>query len=182
MTIKLFIHKATAVLMVLAVLLGMVPIIAVMAYDASDLQLISDETLPTLESVSPAEGTVVLSAEGTFVWEVDALDAGDNLYELEIDHSMWATIPEFSVYASESNPYGTPENEAEFAAAGVTVEYDGTEQKWTIDFGETVTDAFVANGGITFYVVLKDEVGNQWGTMYGTTPENTFAYTITRSD
>jgi len=137
-----------------------------------------DMTLPTLESVNPVEGAVVLTALDTFVWEVDAADSGDNLYELEIDHSMASAFPEFSVYADAANPYGTPEDQALFGTAGVSVTYDAVLQKWTIDFGTAVTDAFIANGGITFYVVLKDDVGNQWGTMYGTTPENTFIYDL----
>ncbi len=131
---------------------------------------------PTLESVSPAEGAVVLGADDSFVLTVDAADASDNLYELEIDHTMEATLYEFSVYASETDPYGG--DGALFADAGVTVDYDAADQKWTIDFGAGVTDAFVANGGITFYLVLHDTAGNTWGTMYGTTPDNTFAYTL----
>jgi len=135
-----------------------------------------DTTLPTLEGVSPAEGDVVLSADGTFIWTVDALD--NNLYELEIDHNLEGSLPEFSVYASESDPYGG--DESEFTAAGVSVTYDAMEQKWTIDFGADVTDLFILEGGITFYVVLKDEAGNKWGSMSPTTSENTFAYAVSR--
>ena len=144
--------------------------------------IINDITMPTLESVDPAEGPVVLNATDTFVWTVDAEDLGDNLYSLEIDHSMEGTLPEFTVYASETNPYGTPEAQAEFAAIGASVSYDAATDTWTIDFGETVTNMFVSNGGITFYIVIKDDVGNQWGTMFGTTPENTIIYSITRED
>jgi len=168
MYVQKFIHKATGVLVVLAMLLGMVPITAVMA-----------ATAPTLESVSPAVGAVLLGADDNFVLTVDAAD--DNLYELEIDHSMQATLDEFSVYASAENPYGTLEDKAQFEAAGVMVNYNATDQVWTIDFGTTVTDAFVANGGITFYLVLHDEAGNTWGSMDPTTTENTFAY-ILRDD
>jgi len=46
-----------------------------------------------------------------------------------------------------------------------------------IDFGETITDMFIPDG-VTFYMVLKDEAGNQWGSMYSVTPENTYAYTF----
>jgi len=106
---------------------------------------------------------------------VDAFDL--NLYELEIDHSFEGTLPEFSVYADAANPWGTPEDKAQFDAAGVTIAYDETAQKWTIDFGETITDMFIPDG-VTFYMVLKDEAGNQWGSMYSVTPENTFAYTF----
>ncbi len=138
----------------------------------------ADETVPGLDGVSPAEGPVVLGAEEPFVWIVDASDAGDNLYELEVDHSMEGTIPEFSVYANEGNPYGTLAEKAEFESNGVYVTYIAADQMWIINFGETITDAFVDNGGITFYVVLKDRNGNQFGTMSGTTSENTFVYTF----
>ena len=36
----------------------------------------------------------------------------------------------------------------------------------------------MSNGGVTFYMVLEDAAGNTWGSMYATTPENTFVYTI----
>ncbi|HPS33522.1 MAG TPA: putative Ig domain-containing protein, partial [Anaerolineaceae bacterium] len=136
-----------------------------------------DGTIPVLELVTPPEGAVALSPKDTFVLTVDALD--NNLFELEVDHSMEGSLPEFSVYADADNPYGSAEAAAQFAAMGVSVSYDATLQKWTIDFGEAVTDAFITNGGITFYFVLQDTEGNQWGTMYGTTPENTFVYTLT---
>ena len=136
-----------------------------------------DGTIPVLEQVTPPEGPVAISPKATFVLTVDALD--NNLFKLEVDHSMESTLPEFSVYADAGNPYGSPEDAAQFAAMGVSVSYNAALQKWTIDFGETVTDAFITNGGITFYLVLEDLEGNQWGTMYGTTPENTFAYTLT---
>jgi hypothetical protein len=136
-----------------------------------------DGTIPVLEQVTPPEGPVAISPKATFVLTVDALD--NNLFKLEVDHSMESTLPEFSVYADAGNPYGSAEDAAQFAAMGVSVSYNAALQKWTIDFGETVTDAFITNGGITFYLVLEDLEGNQWGTMYGTTPENTFAYTLT---
>gem|GEM_PF-2543235 len=135
---------------------------------------------PVLEGVSPAPGHVVLGADENFVWVVDALDMDDNLYKLEIDHSLEDYYPEFSVYASEENPYGTEDDRQQFEAFGVTVTYDAVQQAWTFDFGADLTDGIIGYGGITFYVVLKDTAGNQWGTMYGTTPENTFAYTISR--
>ncbi len=138
--------------------------------------VVDDLTEPTLESVTPPEGEFVVSPSGTFVWVVDAADSRHNLYELEVDHSMEnnPATPEFSVFASESDPYG---GEGDlFAAAGVTVTYDAAEEKWTIDFGETITNLILDNGGITFYVVIKDDAGNVWGSMDPTTSENTFIY------
>ena len=139
---------------------------------------IDDAVAPIMEEVLPAEGALLFGPDDTLVLTVDALDL--NLYELEIDHSLAASLPEFSVYADALNPWGTPEDQAAFAAAGVTVSYDAGEQVWTIDFGPTITDAFIANGGITFYMVLKDMAGNTWGSMFSTTPENTYEYTVIR--
>jgi uncharacterized protein YuzE len=137
-----------------------------------------DTTDPELVVVSPEAGDIQLGYGETFKLEVTASD--ENLYELEVDHSFEGTLPEFSVYASESDPYGG-QGEA-FAEAGVTVTYNAAEQKWTIDFGPTVTQQIVAKGGITFYLVLVDEAGNKWGSMDPTTPENTFAYTVTQDE
>jgi nicotinamide mononucleotide adenylyltransferase len=135
-----------------------------------------DNTAPKLVGVSPEAGEVNLEYDETFKLEVTASD--ENLYELEVDHSMEATLPEFSVYADADNPYG--DSASEFAEAGVEVIYDAEEQKWTIDFGEEVTNQIVDNEGITFYLVLVDEAGNKWGSMDPTTEENTFAYTVTQ--
>jgi predicted extracellular nuclease len=138
--------------------------------------VILDTIAPVMELVTPPEGLVTLGLDETFVLTVDAFDL--NLYELEIDHSFEGTLPEFSVYASEATPWGTEADKDMFDAAGVTVEYDGSAQKWTIDFGEAITDTYFIPNGVTFYMVLLDEAGNQWGTMYGTTPENTYVYTF----
>ncbi len=135
----------------------------------------TDTTAPTLVSVLPAAGAVPLEPNEHFVLTVAASD-DTALYELEIDHNMEATLPEFSVYADSANPYGTPEDKAAFEAQGVHVTYAGGV--WIIDFGQTLTDVFLARGGITFYLVIKDEAGNAWGSMSPTTPENTFAYTV----
>ena len=104
------------------------------------------------------------------------------LYELEIDHSMASpAFPEFSLYADSSNVYGDSESATQFVNAGVQASYDETKQKWTIDFGTYVTNAIVTNGGITIYIVVEDLAGNQFGSMYTVTADNTFAYTVTRT-
>jgi hypothetical protein len=136
-----------------------------------------DTTDPELVGVSPEAGDIQLGYGETFKLEVTASD--ENLYELEVDHSFEGTLPEFSVYASEDDPYGG--QEAAFKAQGVEVTYDADAQKWTIDFGEAVTEKIVEEGGITFYLVIKDEAGNQWGSMYDVTDENTFKYTVTQA-
>ncbi len=137
---------------------------------------IDDGVAPVMEDVLPAEGALLFGPDDTLVLTVDAADL--NLYELEIDHILESdpTLPEFSVYASETDPYGG--DGALFASAGVTVDYDATEQVWTIDFGDVITDKFITNGGITFYMVLKDLAGNTWGSMSPTTDANTYIYTI----
>jgi len=95
--------------------------------------IVTDQTAPVMEAVTPAEGLITLGLDDTFILTVDAFDL--NLYELEIDHSFEGSLPEFSVYASEATPWGTPEDKAQFDAAGVTITYDDVEQVWTIDFG-----------------------------------------------
>jgi nitrous oxidase accessory protein NosD len=138
-----------------------------------------DVTVPTLESVDPPEGTVELASGESFVLTVDASDTGNNLYELEIDHSLEGTLPEFSVYANAANPYGTAADKAEFDSNGVVVTYFVSEQKWTIDFGDTVTSTYFIGNNVTFYIKLIDFAGNAFGSMDPTIPENTFSYTIT---
>lgn len=102
----------------------------------------------------------------------------DNVHELEVDHSLQGTLPEFSVYANEANPYGT--SEADFVANGVTVTYSAANSEWTIDFGRTVTDIIIDNGGdVQFYFVLRDASRNiLWGSMDTVTPENTFTFDL----
>ncbi len=137
--------------------------------------VVTDQTAPVMEAVTPAEGVVTLDADETFVLTVDAFDL--NLYSLEVDHTFEATLPEFTVYASASNPWGSEEAQAGFDAYGMTVAYDETLQKWTIDFGEVVTDTFIPDG-VDFFIVLHDEADNKWGSMDSTNPDNTFEYTF----
>lgn len=115
----------------------------------------------------------------SFVMTVTTQNDGD-VYELEVDHSYEGTYPEFSVYADETNPYGSAQDAADFEALGVSVTYSAASSQWTIDFGDTITQGMVSGGGIAnFYFVLKDDSGNAlWGSMYDTTPENTFNFDL----
>ena len=99
---------------------------------------------------------------------------------IKIDHRVSYTT-EFSLYADSTNVYGDSESATQFTTAGVQASYDETEQKWSIDFGTNITDAIVTNGGITIYIVVEDLAGNQFGSMYTVTEDNTFAYTVTRT-
>lgn len=132
-----------------------------------------DNEAPTFVEAT-SEGNIYLSENDTFEWYFQANDL--NLYELEIDHNFEGVLPEFSVYASEENPYGSSEDQAQFIAAGVTVTFDAETQTWTIDFGQTVTDIVRNAGQFKLYTVVSDIMGNELGTMSGTTPENTFIY------
>ncbi|MGI5971841.1 MAG: S-layer homology domain-containing protein, partial [Oscillospiraceae bacterium] len=75
------------------------------------------EAPPELKSVSPEEESINLAYDESFKLIVTA--SGTNLYELEVDHSLEGDLPEFSVYASETNPYGTDEDKTAFESYGV---------------------------------------------------------------
>ncbi|PYF07572.1 S-layer homology domain-containing protein [Ureibacillus chungkukjangi] len=97
----------------------------------------------------------------------------NGLKELEVDHNIQG-LPEFSVYASEENPYGTDTEKAKFEALGVMVTYNAEAKKWTIEFGSTITNQMAKQKDVTFYVVVADEKGYTFGSMYNTAEENTF--------
>jgi hypothetical protein len=88
--------------------------------------------VPTLEAVAPATGAVPLATNENFVWTVDAEDVDGDLLSLEIDHSLGANsgtpaaeqLPEPTVYASSTNPYGSTAAENQFTTEGVVVTYD----------------------------------------------------------
>ncbi|WP_071394894.1 S-layer homology domain-containing protein [Bacillus tuaregi] len=140
----------------------------------------TDTTAPELLEVTPESGTNVnLDHDKNFTLTVKAQD--ENLRELEVDHNLTG-LPEFSVYASEENPYGSADAKKAFEEQGVIVTYNAETQTWTIDFGETVTDAIVNKGNVTFHTVLRDEAGNSKGSMDPTTADNTFTYTVTQNE
>ncbi|GEM_PF-1302165 len=132
-----------------------------------------DETDPVIKSAK------VEKNNGDLVLTVVAED--ENLYSLEVDHShgpygRWydeANLPEFTVYADPSNPWGTPEAKAEFERYGVTVDYDADTQTWTITFKSeglamgVINDEDISNGAIEFYLVAHDAFGNSSGHMNG---------------
>lgn len=124
-------------------------------------------------NILPKNGDIQIATGDSFKVEVSVL--GQGIYELEIDHSLESILPEFSVYASESDPYGGDKDE--FDAAGVQVKY--SDGKWEIDFGEVVTETFSEEDEVRLYFAVRDESGNYlWGSMSPTTEENTRIYSI----
>ena len=111
----------------------------------------------------------------SLILTVTAQNDGD-VHELEIDHSLYNVLQEFSVYADEADPYGG--DGALFATAGVNVTYSAANSQWVIDFGQTVTDVIRDNGGkINFHLVLRDANHNiLWGSMDLPAPDSTFSF------
>ena len=184
LTNKGFSARFFALLTVASLVMTVLPVAVFSAY-----AIVEATNAPTLDSVSPDRGSIELTTGQNFILEVDAADLDDDLRSLEVDHSLGSysgtpdaeQLPEFTVYADADNVFGSPEAESAFGAEGVSVEFDAATDKWTIDFGPVITDKFVANEGITFYLVLKDEAGNKLGTMSPTSADNTFAYTMSRA-
>ena len=81
-------------------------------------------------------------------------------------------MPEFSVYASETNPWGTTEDQTQFEEAGVDVSYNAATQTWVLVFAhdgqamQVINDPLGSNGAISFFLVVLDEEGNSSGSMY----------------
>lgn len=132
----------------------------------------------------PNDFTVYLQDGETFKLVVTASD-DFGLYSLEVDHNRYkdSGIPEFKLYASEDNPFGSSviRQRVQQMDMGVEVTYvqDGNQGTWTIDFGD-FTDWIAAKGGIQVYLVLKNLSGKTWGSMSPPTEANTFSYTIKR--
>lgn len=136
-----------------------------------------DVDAPVLGNVTPNEGEIILSEDDTFIWTIQFDDP--NLVAIEVDHNFEGILPEFWLHANEANPYGTEEDKLEFESYGVLVVFDADTQTWTINFGSNISqNYFLEQEGVTFYVKAFDVVGNEFGTMSGTTPENTFVYTM----
>lgn len=143
--------------------------------------VIDNPVAPAIIAVSPTKGsTVSLGAAENLVLTVEAADSNGDLRELEVDHDMTASLPEFSVYADAANPCGGPPSCDAFVANGVGVSFAPTAGEWTIDFGPDVSQKIVDNGGIVFYLRVKDAAGNPSGSFSPPTPANTYAYEVTR--
>lgn len=132
----------------------------------------------SVTSTMPATGVTSVAPGETFKLTINT-DNDPDIAALEVDHSI-ASLPEFTLAADATDPYDG--DAAAYNAAGVSVVYNQTSGQWVIDFGPTVTQAIIDNGGVTFYLVLRDGAGDiLWGSMSPTTPQNTFAFTVTRA-
>lgn len=122
-----------------------------------------------------------------FIMKIRAHNDGD-LHELEIDHSFKNTtpsLPEFAVYANESDPYGNgvdTTQKPQYDTAGLSVTYSAALSEWTLEFdknGSAWTNVIEPARAITFYFVLKNSSGVElWGNMSPPTAENTFAFDL----
>lgn len=87
---------------------------------------VPDDQKQLKDGVTPTKDTTIeLSKDETFVLEVEAKDK--DLPELEVVHNM-SNLPEFSVYASEENPYGDDKAKDNFEKLGVDVKYNKARQ------------------------------------------------------
>ncbi|MCI7473761.1 MAG: S-layer homology domain-containing protein [Clostridiales bacterium] len=120
----------------------------------------ADVTAPVLEK----ESVTLLGDDDTLTLTVPVSDDGELAY-LEIDHSLEASFPEFTV---EAKSYEFLDEES---GLGYTSAYTDTqgEQKWEITLNPVATALLrqAADGSpMTFYFSVKDKAGNQFGSMY----------------
>ena len=110
----------------------------------------------------PAEDLAIETAtaelvDGNLVLTVTA-EAREELYSLEVDHSLEEILPEFTVYADAAKPWGDLQEGMNPENFGVSLVYDN--YTWTLTFapGEgNALDVINANGGIDFYLIVHDE-------------------------
>lgn len=128
----------------------------------------------TAVSLLPSSDTYQLPEGETFKLEIQVLGSMLGRFELEVDHSL-GEMPEFSVYADESDPYGG--DKSQFEDVGVTVEY--SNGKFNIDLGSQITQLIASKPEVKFYYAVRDYSGKYlWGSMNPTSPENTRTYTV----
>jgi len=124
--------------------------------------VVKDTTDPKIDNATYTK------VDEDYVLTVEASD-NEALYSLEVDFNVGAPgdgspgkLPEFTVYASEDDPYGGQEEA--FEEYGVTVTYeDGT---WEINLGtgfEVLEDFGMED--LVFYLVVHDFAGNASGHM-----------------
>lgn len=127
--------------------------------------------------VSVTSNIASVSATESLKLNIKIQNDGD-VHMLEVDHSV-STLPEFSVYANEADPYGA--DRADYIAAGATVTYSEASSEWTIDIGQAFTNEIIDNHGgeISFYFTLKDSNGQLlWGDMYNASAWPSFNFDL----
>ena len=120
----------------------------------------ADITAPVLEK----ESVTLLGDDDTLTLTVPVSDQGELAY-LEIDHSLEASFPEFTV---EAKSYDFLDEESGLGYTSVYTDTQG-EQKWEITLNPVATALLrqAADGSpMTFYFSVKDKAGNQFGSMY----------------
>ena len=120
----------------------------------------ADISAPVLDK----ESVTLLGDDDTLTLTVPVSDDGQLAY-LEIDHSLEASFPEFTV---EAKSYDYLDEES---GLGYSVQFTDTvgEQKWEITLNPAATALLrqAADGSpMTFYFSVKDQAGNQFGSMY----------------
>ncbi len=116
-------------------------------------------------------------------WDQEKIEvkitAKDNVYlsSVEVDHTFEENLPEFWIYNNINNPYGTDKDKQQFESYGVTVtltKNELNEYEWTINITGSAYETINANDNneIIFYIVIRDTVGNQLGSMYEPTELN----------
>ncbi|CCV64138.1 hypothetical protein BN85405610 [Alteracholeplasma palmae J233] len=122
------------------------------------------------------ETNTIVNQDGKIIITIKAND--ENLHSLEIDHNFEGILPEFTVYASESNPYGTDALRNEFEKQGVEVVFESG--KWTIIIDGSSYEKLIKNANSEFIVhfVIADKNGNKFGSMSPTTNENTIKVSL----
>ncbi|MEG6615170.1 S-layer homology domain-containing protein [Peptococcaceae bacterium 1198_IL3148] len=123
----------------------------------------AEEAPEDTEAPKLGEVTLTNDEEGNLVLTVKATDNGE-LACLEVDHSLDGQgVPEFEV--------GTEDVTDKTTGASSTFK-DGI---WTLNFGKQMSALVREKAGdtITFYFVIKDVAGNQFGDMYDVTDEMT---------
>lgn len=128
-------------------------------------------------AVTPISGPMTIGAgEGL---TVTVSPDGQDFYSLEVDHSLQGILPEFSLYASEANPFGSEQARTQAEGLGFSATYSEDDKTWEMNFGPDIVDTFRQQSEVRFYFVVKDSLGNDvWGSMNPTTPENTRIYQI----
>lgn len=90
-----------------------------------------------------------------------------NAYQLEMDNSLEPTLPQFTLYTGSTPLEVWSSEEAVQSATSAGVEATHDNGVWTLTLNEGAALSLVNGSGATFYMVVKDSVGNATGSMSG---------------